>query len=99
MIAGRNAVKDSVAELLPTKGCYKRIALLAVLMAVYVLAIPFLGLVWASMISFVSLAILIKTSHPKTALISAVVMPLVLYIFFAHVAGMAIPQGEFLRLP
>lgn len=99
MISGRSAVKDSVAELLPTKGCYKRIALLAVLMAIYVAAIPWLGLVWTSMISFVALAILIKTSHPRTALISAVIIPLVLYMFFAHVAGMAIPQGEFLRLP
>lgn len=99
MISGRNAVKDHIAEYAATKGCYKRLALLAVLMSVYIVAIPWLGLVWTSMIAFVALAVLIKSSHPRTALISAVVIPLVLYLFFAHVAGVAIPQNEFLRLP
>lgn len=82
-----------------TKGSYKRLFLLAVLMIAYIFAIPKLGLVWTSMIAFVVLAVLIKSSHPKTAIISAVIIPLVLYLFFAHVAGMAIPQGDFLRLP
>lgn len=99
MISARNAVKDEIAEYVATEGCYKRLAFLAVLMGVYIAAIPWLGLVWTSMIAFVALAVLIKSSHPRTALISAVVIPLVLYLFFAHVAGVAIPQNEFLRLP
>jgi len=31
--------------------------------------------------------------------VCAVLIPLVLYVFFAHIAGVAIPQGDFVRLP
>ena len=100
MFAGRTATDVESEDNEPaTKGSYQRLVLLAVLMIAYVFAIPKLGLVWTSMIAFVVLAVLIKSSHPKTAVISAIVIPLILYLFFAHVAGMAIPQGDFLRLP
>jgi len=99
MLSANTAIKDEVSEFMGTVGSYKRLVLLAVLMVVYIFAIPKLGLVWTSMIAFVALAILIKSSHPKTAIIAAIIIPLVLYLFFAHVAGMAIPQGDFLRLP
>ena len=52
-----------------------------------------------SMLIFVATALLVRTRHPKTALVCAVIVPLVLYAFFAHVAGVAIPQGNFMRLP
>ncbi len=78
---------------------YIRLLMMAVIMALTMFALPRLGMVWTSMLAFASVALLIKTSHPKAALISAVVMPLVLYLFFAHVAGVAIPQGLFVRLP
>ena len=61
--------------------------------------LPRIGMVWATMLAFASLAFLVKTRHPKTALICAVLVPLLLYGFFAHVAGVAIPQGEYVRLP
>lgn len=99
MFSAKTAIKYDVTEYLATEGCYKRFALLAVLMCAYIVAIPKLGLVWTSMIAFVALAVLIKSSHPRAAVITAVIIPLVLYLFFAHVAGMAIPQGDFLRLP
>ena len=51
------------------------------------------------MVVFFVFALLVRTSHPKTALVAAVAVPLVLYLFFAHVAGVAIPQGDFVRLP
>lgn len=76
-----------------------RLAGMAVLMAVTFWLLPRIGMVWASMLAFASLAFLVKTRHPKTALICAVLVPLLLYGFFAHVAGVAIPQGEFVRLP
>lgn len=78
---------------------FKRLFLMGILMSAYVIAIPKIGLVWASMIAFVALSVLIKSSRPRTAIITAIVIPLILYLFFAHVAGMSIPQGEFLRLP
>ena len=100
MFAGRTTTDVESEDNEPaTKGSYQRLLLLAVLMCAYIFAIPNLGLVWTSMIAFVALAVLIKSSHPKTAVISAIVIPLILYLFFAHVAGMAIPQGDFLRLP
>ncbi|MCY4292849.1 MAG: hypothetical protein OXC72_14005, partial [Roseovarius sp.] len=52
-----------------------------------------------SMLSYLATAFLVKTRHPKTAVVCGVVIPVVLYAFFAHVAGVAVPQGNFVRLP
>lgn len=78
---------------------YGRLATVAVIMGMAMYFLPRLGLVWTAMLVFASLAFLVRTGHPKTAMICAVLMPLVLYVFFAHVAGVAIPQGIFVRLP
>lgn len=78
---------------------WSRLASIAALMVVTMLIMPRVGMVWTSMLVFAATAYLVRTSHPKTALISAVLVPLVLYAFFAHVAGVAIPQGDFVRLP
>lgn len=78
---------------------YFRLLAMGIVMGVTMFALPRLGMVWTSMLAFAAVALLIRTSHPKAALVSAVVMPLVLYLFFAHVAGVAIPQGLFVRLP
>ena len=71
----------------------------AVVMAITFWALPRLGLVWTAMLTFAAMAFLVKTRHPGWALGCAVLVPLLLYLFFAKVAGVAIPQGEFLRLP
>ena len=76
-----------------------RLLAMAVLMALTFLALSRIGMVWTSMLSFAALAFLVRTRHPMTALVCAVLVPLLLYAFFAHVAGVAIPQGEFVRLP
>ncbi len=76
-----------------------RLAALAVIMIVTMFALPRVGMVWATMVVFVLTAFLLRTRHPITALVCAVTIPLVLYAFFAHVAGVAIPQGNFVRLP
>jgi hypothetical protein len=94
-----NNIDDDEHLKVSTAGGFKRLFLMGILMGAYIVAIPKLGLVWTSMIAFVALSVLIKSSHPRTAIIAAVIIPLVLYLFFAHVAGMSIPQGEFLRLP
>jgi hypothetical protein len=56
-------------------------------------------MVWTAMLAFAACACLFRTRHPIVAVICAVVVPLLLYAFFAHVAGVAIPQGAFVRLP
>lgn len=76
-----------------------RLALMAVIMAVYFYAIELVGMVWASMAAFVAIAFLIRTAHPRAAVLTAIVAPLLLYGFFAHVAGVMIPQGGIVRLP
>lgn len=76
-----------------------RLAVLAVIMFLTMFALPRLGMVWTTMIVFAVTAFLFRTRHPITALVCAVVIPLALYAFFAHVAGVAIPQGNFVRLP
>lgn len=78
---------------------YGRLAALAVLMVATLFALPRLGLVWTSMLTIVALALLIHSRHRITVVLCAIIVPLVLYGFFAHVAGVAIPQGNYVRLP
>jgi len=82
-----------------TLDAWVRLAVMAVIMAATMYALPRLGMVWTCMLVFAATAFLVKTRHPKLAVVCAIAVPLVLYAFFAHVAGVAIPQGEFLRLP
>lgn len=93
------ATGDEPAEAQERRAALGRLLMVAVMMGLTVYALPRLGLVWTSMLVFASTALLVRTNHPKTALLCAIVIPLVLYAFFAHVAGVAIPQGLFVRLP
>lgn len=68
-------------------------------MAALVLLTPTLGLVWTAMLAFGALSVLVRSSKPVLSAVVAIVLPLVLYAFFAHVAGVAVPQGDFIRLP
>lgn len=68
-------------------------------MAALVLLTPVLGLVWTAMLSFGALSVLVRSSRPVLSAVVAVLLPLALYAFFNHVAGVAVPQGEFIRLP
>ena len=72
---------------------------MAVIMAGTMFLLPRLGMVWTCMLAFAASAFLVRTRHPVAALVCAVVVPLALYAFFAHVAGVAIPQGNIVRLP
>lgn len=76
-----------------------RLFVLAVIMVLTMLVMPHLGMVWTSMPVFAVIALMFRTQHRVTAFLCAILIPLVLYAFFAHVAGVAIPQGEFVRLP
>lgn len=81
------------------KAAWGRLAALALIMGLTMVALPRFGMVWTAMIVFAATAFLFKTRHPVIAIICAVVIPLLLYLFFAHVAGVAIPQGNYVRLP
>lgn len=78
---------------------FVRLLVMGGIMIAYVYGLPRIGMVWSSMIAFIAVAFLIRTHHPLTAIACGIVVPLILYAFFAHVAGVAIPQGEFVRLP
>lgn len=102
VFAGLRASPDSGSLNDPSENAaaaWIRLAGMAGIMALTMLLLPRLGMVLTSMLVFVATAFLVRTRHPITALICAVIIPLVLYAFFAHVAGVAIPQGDFLRLP
>lgn len=101
MLASRTAstVADDETAPAPDGKSWFRLAALAVLMIATMGALPRLGMVWTTMIVFALTAFLFRTRHPVTALVCAVVIPLALYGFFAHVAGVGIPQGNFVRLP
>jgi len=54
---------------------------------------------YVSMIAFGVVLLLTKTSYRIAAVAVAILLPLALYAFFAHVAAVPIPQGLFVRLP
>jgi len=94
-----NIQENNASDVENRRAAYLRLVYSALIMGVTMFALPRIGLVWAAMLAFASFAALVRTSHPKTALITAVLLPLFLYVFFAHVAGVAIPQGNYVRLP
>lgn len=83
----------------PLPGGWLRLATAGALMVALVYVTPVLGLVWSAMLCFVALSLLVKSSRPVVSLIVAIALPLALYVFFHHAAGVAVPQGEFIRLP
>ena len=108
-LIGAGLILTSLARLRPEQpaesdvddrpAAFRRLAIMAVIMAATVLVMPRVGLVWTAMVTFIATAFLVKTKHPKSAMVCAVLIPLALYVFFAHIAGVAIPQGDFVRLP
>ena len=81
------------------RGGYQRMLMLTILIVLYIAAIPRVGLVWSSIVAFLALSILIHSTNRIAAAVTAIFVPILLYAFFAHVAGISIPQGEFVRLP
>ncbi|WP_308916654.1 tripartite tricarboxylate transporter TctB family protein [Jannaschia sp. LMIT008] len=80
-------------------GAWLRLIALAAIMVATMQAMPILGMPLTCMAAFAATAFLFRTRHPIVALICTVAVPLVLYAFFAHVAGVAVPQGDLIRLP
>lgn len=93
-----SATTETGSESTP-RYAWARLAASAALMVGLVMAIPTLGMVLASCIVYALFAVIIATPRPITSLIVAIVLPFVLYAFFAHIAGVSIPQGRLLSLP
>lgn len=103
LIASSVAVKPApppeAAPIPAERGSWARLAAMAVLMVLYLFAIPRIGMVWASIPAFIAVALLVRTQHRVISVVAAICVPLVLYAFFVHVAGVSIPQGHYVRLP
>ena len=87
---------DSDSEAPPSVG---RLLTLFVMMPVYIFVLPILGMVPASILAFLAFLFLAKSKRITAGLITALLLPFILYAFFYHVAGVAIPQGQFVVLP
>ena len=91
-----NAVADDLSVSRPEG--LRLLALAAILLGIY-FALPVVGMVWVCMIAFALLVLLSGGKNIGWGMVSAVVLPLLLYFFFTKVAGVAIPQGQIVRLP
>jgi putative tricarboxylic transport membrane protein len=78
---------------------FLRLAALTSIFAGTYYALPVIGMVWASMAAFVLLVLLTGGRRLGWGVAAAVLLPLLLYLFFSKVAGVAIPQGQIVRLP
>ena len=75
-----------------------RLILGAVAMVIFLFRVETTGLVIGSMALFLSSQSLSQTISLRFVLI-AICLPIALYGFFAHVASVAVPQGEWIQLP
>lgn len=103
VVAGlREPPPDEPLETVPARGADRgalRLLAMAGLMLAYFLLIPQIGMPFASMLAFAGVAALMLARDWVVVLAAAVILPLLLYAFFAHVASVAIPQAPFFRLP
>ncbi len=102
LLSGLRSERDGASLERPDEegaAAWRRLGVMAAIMGLTMVLLPRLGMVLTSMLVFAGTAFLVRTRHPVTAVICAVAVPVVLYAFFAHVAGVAIPQGDYLRLP
>ncbi|HEX2018165.1 MAG TPA: tripartite tricarboxylate transporter TctB family protein [Aurantimonas sp.] len=76
-----------------------RIAGFLLLAALYFEAIEWVGMVWASVLAFAGFVFLTGAPNKVAGLVAAVLLPILLFLFFYHVAGVNIPQSDVLRLP
>ena len=76
-----------------------RLGALAVMMAAYFVLLDRLGMVIASTLAFLTVAAIVRARRRLAVALTAVLLPLAVYAFFNHVAGVPIPQGRLLRLP
>ena len=76
-----------------------RLILGAVAMVIFLFSVETTGLVIGSMALFLVIAIIITQTISLRFVLIAICLPIALYAFFAHVASVAVPQGEWIQLP
>lgn len=76
-----------------------RLILGAVAMVIFLFSVETTGLVIGSMALFLVIAIIITQTISLRSVLIAICLPIALYGFFAHVASVAVPQGEWIQLP
>ncbi|MEO0819489.1 MAG: tripartite tricarboxylate transporter TctB family protein [Pseudomonadota bacterium] len=81
-----------------------RVLVSAALMFGYFWLVSAIGIVFASMLAYAAFAVLAVRAVSSrgeviAVLITAFLLPLLLYAFFGHVAGVSLPQAPFFRLP
>jgi len=76
-----------------------RLLAFVIAMALYAKYLDYLGMALASILMMLISFYLLGEKRIGLVLSVSIVLPLVLYAFFLHVAGVSIPQGELIRLP
>jgi hypothetical protein len=76
-----------------------RLFAFVVAMTLYAKYLDYLGMALASVLMLLASFYLLGERRLGLVLSISVLLPLVLYAFFLHVAGVSIPQGELIRLP
>ena len=80
-------------------GAVVRLGAFTALILLYYLGIPYLGMVLASIAAFAATIFITRSRFRYLGLLCALLLPLALYAFFYHVAGVPVPQGVLVRLP
>lgn len=91
-----DAVADDLSVSRPE--ALRMLALGAILLGIY-FALPVIGMVWVCMIAYALMVFLSGGKNLGWGMVIAILLPLLLYLFFTKVAGVAIPQGQIVRLP
>jgi putative tricarboxylic transport membrane protein len=78
---------------------FARLGLASLAMLAFLVSVETVGLVIGSMVLFLVIAIIITQAISWRFILIAICLPIALYGFFAHVASVAIPQGEWIQLP
>ena len=76
-----------------------RLLTFVVAMALYAKYLDYLGMALSSVLMLLVSFYLLGEKRIGLVLSVSILLPLVLYTFFLHVAGVSIPQGELIRLP
>ncbi|MGF1445974.1 MAG: tripartite tricarboxylate transporter TctB family protein [Pikeienuella sp.] len=89
---------DDATQAASAPGLMRLVGLGAVLLGL-AFGVGTFGMVWTSLLGFWAIALLIRARPLWVALLVGALLPLLLYGFFSHFAGVPIPQGIFIRLP
>lgn len=100
LVGGRSdEAPESDADDPAARGGLLRLAGLAMILLALALGIEMVGMVWASVLAFWAMLLMIAPRRGWIAALVGLALPLLLYAFFAKFAGVPIPQGDFVRLP